>query len=135
MELVVELGSYKIKKRVIQKRLKFNFAVVPPSEIKRFQLYIDLQFASLLFSRVSGVPILWGWDKCSIEGLVWKPKKEGQPETAVAVGVVIEAVRLDKLLEKLLGNNLFSSAWFSEMTASRFLSILSAVLNYTQFFL
>ena len=75
-------------------------------------------------SRVSGVPILWGWDKCTIEGLVWKPdkskpKNSGQPNTAVAVGIVIEAIRLDKLMEKILGNNFFSVAWFSEMTASK----------------
>ncbi len=79
-----------------------------------------MHFVTLFLFRVSGVPILWGWDKASIEGLVWKPGKKGQPETAVAVGLVIESVRLDKLLEKILGNNLFSAAWFSEMTASRF---------------
>ena len=72
--------------------------------------------------RVSGVPILWGWDKLSIEGLIWKPKdtKNGQqPEKAVAVGIVIEEIRLDKIMEKILGSNLFSVAWFSEMTASK----------------
>ncbi len=75
--------------------------------------------------RVSGVPILWGWDKLSVEGLIWKPdktkpKNSDQPAKAVAVGVVIEAVRLDKLMEKILGNNLFSVAWFSEMTVGTY---------------
>ncbi len=60
-----------------------------------------------------------------MEGLIWKPdktkpKNSDQPAKAVAVGVVIEAVRLDKLMEKILGNNLFSVAWFSEMTVGKY---------------
>ena len=77
--------------------------------------------AKQFFIRVSGVPILWGWGNLSIEGLIWKPKdtKNGQqPAKAVAVGIVIEEIRLDKIMEKILGSNLFSVAWFSEMTAS-----------------
>ena len=69
---------------------------------------------------MSGVPILWGWDKTSIEGLVWYPKNKGngqQPDKAVAVGIVIEGIRLDKLMEKIFGDNLFKTAWFSEMVA------------------
>eukprot|EP00794_Sanderia_malayensis_P016803 gene16803-18499_t len=81
--------------------------------IKDFKLVKEFGESSQL--RVSGVPIIWGWDKMSIEGLVWTPK--GETKTAVSVGIVIEAVRLDKLLEKILGNNLFSTAWFSKMTA------------------
>ncbi len=73
-------------------------------------------------ARVSGTPILWGWDKCSIEGIIWKPDAgTGQPATAVTVGVVFEDIRLDKLMEKIMGNNLFSSSWFSQMTASKML--------------
>ena len=58
----------------------------------------------------------------SIEGLVWYPTEKGdgqQPDKAVAVGIVIEDVRLDKLMEKILGDNFFKTAWFSEMVASK----------------
>ena len=69
---------------------------------------------------MSGVPILWGWDKVSIEGLVWKQKQQGgEIKKAVAVGMVIEGIRLDKLIEKMLGDNVFKTAWFSEMVASK----------------
>ena len=65
---------------------------------------------------------MWGWDKMSIEGLVWYPAEKGdgqQPDKAVAVGIVIEDVRLDQLMEKILGDNFFKTAWFSEMVASK----------------
>ena len=69
---------------------------------------------------MSGVPILWGWDKVSIEGLVWKQKQQGgEIKKAVAVGMVIEGVRLDKLMEKIFGDHVFTTAWFSEMTAGK----------------
>ncbi|XP_065055347.1 uncharacterized protein LOC135683868 [Rhopilema esculentum] len=68
--------------------------------------------------RIAGKPILWGWENCYIEGLIWKPRKgTDQPTTAVAVGIVIEGIRLDKIMERIFGSNLFSVAWFSEMTA------------------
>ena len=73
---------------------------------------------------MSGVPILWDWDKASIEGLVWYPKNKGkgkQPDKAVAVGIVIEDIRLDKLMEKIFGDNLFKTAWFSEMVAGMYI--------------
>ena len=56
----------------------------------------------------------------SIEGLVWNQEKEKDKVTkAVAVGIVLEDVRLDKLIEKMLGDNVFKTAWFSEMTAGK----------------
>ena len=69
------------------------------------------------------MPILWGWERLSVEGLIWQPDKSrpqnaDQPTTACAIGFVAESIRLDKLMEKIIGNKLFSSAWFSEMTAS-----------------
>lgn len=77
----------------------------------------------LLHCRVSGVPVLWGWDKISLEGLVWYPKNKGskneQPDKAIAVGMVIEGIRLDQIMEKIFGDNLFKTAWFSEMVASK----------------
>ena len=82
-------------------------------------------FCSL--NRVSGIPVLWGWDKVSIEGLVWYPKEKSggiQPDKAVAVGIVIEDIRLDELMEKILGDNFFKTAWFSEMVASMQIYIL-----------
>lgn len=71
------------------------------------------------------MPILWGWDKVSLEGLIWYPKEKGnneQPDKAIAVGMVIEGIRLDQLMEKILGDNFFKTAWFSEMVASKFFS-------------
>ena len=70
--------------------------------------------------RVSGTPILWGWDKLSLQGLIWTPTQSGQPEKAIAVGMVIENIRLDHLMEKIFGKSLFASAWFSDMTASKY---------------
>ena len=63
----------------------------------------------------------------SIEGVVWHPKVKGngiQPDKAVAVGIVIEDIRLDKLMEKILGDNFFKTAWFSEMVASKQIYVL-----------
>ena len=71
----------------------------------------------------------------SIEGLVWYPKEKGngkQPDKAVAVGIVIEGIRLDQLMEKILGDNFFKTAWFSEMVASMQIdipSLLSELLS------
>ena len=73
--------------------------------------------------RIAGQPILWGYENVYCEGLIWKPRQDGstqQPKTAIAFGMVIESVRLDKILEKILGDNLFSAAWFSEMTCSEY---------------
>ena len=72
--------------------------------------------------RVSGTPILWGWDKLSLQGLIWTPTQPGPPDKAIAVGMVIENIRLDHLMEKIFGKSLFNSAWFSDMTASKYCS-------------
>ena len=88
-----------------------------------------LHLLHFLLYRVSGVPILWNWDKSSVEGLVWYPKNKGngkQPHKAIAVGIVIEGVRLDQLLEKIIGDNSFKTAWFSEMVASMCIKFLAA---------
>ena len=117
----------------MQKRIDSSF--LQPQFLFSFSIVIncfDLNPLHFQICRVSGVPILWGWDKLSIEGLVWYPKEKGngkQPDKAVAVGMVIEGIRLDQLMEKIFGENLFKTAWFSEMVAGMCIEVRTTFLG------
>ena len=67
------------------------------------------------------MPVFNGFDKVTVEAMVWT----GTP-TAVALAVVLDQVRLDEVLEQILGMSDIPMAWFSEMTLSKYsLSLFS----------
>ena len=64
---------------------------------------------------MQGKPVFNGFDQVFVEAAVWKATPTG-----VAVAVVFNRVRLDEVLERVLGMSEIPMAWFSEMTLCKY---------------
>ena len=71
---------------------------------------ISIILIHLINFRVSGKPVFNGFDKVTLEAMVWTGKPSG-----VSIAVVLDRVRLDEVLEQILGMSDIPMAWFSEM--------------------
>ena len=64
---------------------------------------------------MQGKPVFNGFDKVLVEAVV-----EKSTPNKVAVAVVFNRVRLDEVLEQILGMSEIPMAWFSEMTLCKY---------------
>lgn len=68
---------------------------------------------------MTGNPVLFGWEGMFFEGMILGSLKDRQ----MFLGVVMNNIRLDEIVEKLFKKKILQTSWMSQLTASEFLSI------------
>ena len=81
-----------------------------------FHYTIDLSFYNFVFS-LSGTAILFGWDGVKFEGLLYY---DGD-SPVMALGIIIEKIRMDEIVEKLFKKKLSGITWLTELNVGKML--------------
>ncbi|XP_057311361.1 uncharacterized protein LOC130649151 [Hydractinia symbiolongicarpus] len=79
---------------------------------------INAVFGDNLKLRVTGNPVLFGWDGMFFEGMILGSLKDRQ----MFLGVVMKNIRLDEIVEKLFKKKILQTSWMSQLTATILIS-------------
>ncbi|XP_057311457.1 uncharacterized protein LOC130649225 [Hydractinia symbiolongicarpus] len=79
---------------------------------------ISAVFGDNLKLRVTGNPVLFGWDGMFFEGMILGSLKDRQ----MFLGVVMKNKRLDEIVEKLFKKKILQTSWLSQLTATILIS-------------
>ena len=87
----------------------------------RSKMYVEIiSIASLLnYNSLSATVILFGWDKVKCEGLLYY---DGDAPV-MALGVIIEKIRMDEIVEKLFKKKMAGVTWLTELNVGNVFSL------------
>ena len=64
---------------------------------------------------LSGTAILFGWDGVKFEGVLF----DDAGSSVMALGIIIEKIRMDEIVEKLFDKKLAGITWLTELNVGK----------------
>eukprot|EP00794_Sanderia_malayensis_P007160 gene7160-7967_t len=113
-QLMKALGTKFISEETLKKIEFLNFGV---KDVK-----IKAKFGDTFYLNVAGTAILFDWDGIEVDGITYIDKGT----SVMALGIVINKIRLDEIVDKLFKKKLAGITWLAELKVAIVMSSTDA---------